>query len=70
MKKFLALLLSLLMVFSLAACGSGGGGGTGSEDDGVDYANMSMEELYELAKAEGGLVEVYATTVDAQVACK
>ena len=70
MKKFLALLLSLLMVFSLAACGSGGGGGTGSEDDGVDYANMSMEELYELAKAEGGQVEVYATTVDAQVACK
>ena len=70
MKKFLALLLSALMVFSLVACGSSGGGGSVSEDDGVDYANMSMEELYELAKAEGGKLEIYATTTDAQVACK
>ncbi|MCQ2443512.1 MAG: extracellular solute-binding protein [Oscillospiraceae bacterium] len=70
-KKFLALLLALLMAFSLVGCGgSGAGGAGGSSGDDVDYENMSMDELYELAKAEGGQVEVYSTTTDAQVACK
>lgn len=71
MRKYLALLLALLMVLSLTACGGASGDGTGSSnDDEIDYENMSMAELYELAKDEGGQVEVYATTVDAQVACK
>lgn len=39
-------------------------------DDGVDYNHMTMDELYELAKAEGGTIEVYSTTTDASTAIK
>ena len=72
MKKFLAFLLCALMMASLVACGNSGNDGNVQDgsDGGMDYEHMSMDELYELAKAEGGQVEVYATTVDAQVACK
>ena len=38
--------------------------------DGKDYNHMTMEELYELAKAEGGTIEVYSTTTDANTAVK
>ena len=38
--------------------------------DGVDYNHMTMDELYELAKQEGGTIEIYATTTDASTAVK
>jgi len=36
----------------------------------VKYDSMTMDELYELAKAEGGVINIYATTTDAQTAVK
>lgn len=39
-------------------------------EDGVDWNHMSMEELYEMAKQEGGVVKIYATTTDANTAKK
>lgn len=69
MKKFLAILCSLLLMCTLFAC-SGGSGGSTSEDDGIDWEHMSMEELYEMAKQEGGVVKIYATTTDADTARK
>lgn len=38
--------------------------------DGIDWNHMSMDELYEMAKKEGGVVTVYATTSDANTAIK
>ena len=31
-------------------------------EDGIDWNHMSMDELYEMAKKEGGTVTIYATT--------
>ena len=51
MKKLIALLLAVLMVASLAACGSNNDGGSGSADAAndtaqeVDYSSMTLEEL-------------------------
>ena len=47
MKKLIALLLAVLMVASLAACGTSGDGGSGSADvaEEVDYSSMTLEEL-------------------------
>jgi len=70
-KKTLSVLLILAMLFSFVACtGNGGsnGGKTGGDD--IDYESMSMDELYELAKEEGGTITVYATTTDASTAAK
>ena len=39
-------------------------------EDGIDWNHMSMEELYEMAKQEGGVVKIYATTTDANTAKK
>lgn len=39
-------------------------------EDGIDWNHMSMDELYEKAKAEGGTITIYATTTDADVARK
>lgn len=71
MKKVLAILLALIMLFSFAACGggSGSGGNKGGLSD-EEYNQKTMDELYELAKAEGGVVEIYATTADANTAAK
>ena len=69
MKKVLAILLALCCVLGCAACGGGGNGGN-KENDAEKYNSMSMDELYELAKAEGGTIEVYATTADANTAAK
>lgn len=90
MKKLLALLMAIVMVLGLAACGSkedttapvddGSGEEPSTEEStlhlGVDLATgeefygpyyddwsyMSDEELYELAKEEGGTINVYATS--------
>ena len=38
--------------------------------DGIDWNHMSMDELYEMAKKEGGTITIYATTADADTARK
>ena len=88
MKKLISVVLTMLLIFTFAACGggSGGNGGGGSArsdqpktgvdaidvigEDGIDWNHMSMEELYEKAKQEGGVVKIYATTTDANTAKK
>ena len=39
-------------------------------EDGIDWNHMSMDELYEMAKKEGGTITIYATTADAATARK
>ena len=49
MKRFLALLLAAMMVFSLCACGNGGNGDTNVADDGaatLDFATGSDQGTY------------------------
>ena len=85
MKKILAVILSILMVGAIAACGGAANGGsqqtsdqpkTGVEaidiigEDGIDWNHMTQEELYEMAKKEGGVIKIYATTTDANTAKK
>ncbi len=70
MKKWLALLLAALLVLSVAGC-KPNGGGEQQESEKVDpYNDLTMDELYELAKAEGGKITVYSTTTDASSAAK
>ena len=75
-KRFIALLLAVLLCFALFGCGGGGESQTTTPapteatEAGPDYENMSMDELYELAKAEGGTITVYSTTTSAQTAAK
>ncbi len=45
-------------------------GATASAANEPDYDNMSMDELYELAKQETGTITIYATTSTAQVAVR
>ena len=84
MKKILAIILATAMVLALAACS--GGTQTGPEDDGtpktgraaidvigedgIDWNHLSTDELYEMAKAEGGTITIYSTTSDADTARK
>ncbi|MBQ2201992.1 MAG: extracellular solute-binding protein, partial [Clostridia bacterium] len=84
MKKLLAILLALTMVLSLAACSGGGQEGPSDDgqpktgraaidvigEDGIDWNHLSTDELYEMAKAEGGTITIYATTADADTARK
>lgn len=51
MKKFLAMLLALAMVFSLAACSSGNpsGGNNGNSADAIDDSMTSEDGTYEVA---------------------
>ena len=39
-------------------------------EDGIDWNHMSMDQLYEMAKQEGGTITIYATTADADTARK
>ena len=59
MKKLIALLCSILLLCSLFGC-SGSNGGNTRDNDNVDWEHMSMDELYEMAKKEGGVVKIYA----------
>ena len=86
MKKTIALILAVLMVLAGVSCSSGTGSNAGTQtndapktgveaidvigEDGIDWNHMSMEELYEMAKQEGGVVKIYATTTDANTAKK
>lgn len=38
--------------------------------DGIDWNHMSTDELYEMAKAEGGVIKIYSTTADGNTAKK
>ena len=84
MKKTIALLLTALLLCTAFACtGSGSGAAAISDqpktgvasidvigEDGIDWNHLSQEELYEMAKREGGVVKIYATTTDADTARK
>lgn len=84
MKKILAIILATAMVLALAACSGGGQGGPDDDgapktgraaidvigEDGIDWNHMSTDELYEMAKAEGGTITIYSTTSDADTARK
>ena len=84
-KRILACLLAFAMLFSVLTVTGCAKGSTSSEatSTGIaesdvsvqdsntpDYNNMSMDELYELAKLETGTITVYSTTTTAQVAVK
>ena len=85
MKKVFAVLMAVLMLAALACTGTSvAGTETGDEgavktgveaidaigEDGIDWNHMSMDELYEMAKQEGGVITVYSTTSDANTAIK
>ena len=57
-KKVLIMVLAMLLVFSAAVFAGGddekSDSGKGKVDASVDYDSLSMAELYELAKKEGG----------------
>ena len=66
MKKLLAIVLSCLMVFSLAACGGGGsgiGGGSSGDEGGNDYENAGFTKAQRKVIAE----EIGVTTEDEKV---
>ncbi|HWP21696.1 MAG TPA: hypothetical protein VN417_03045 [Candidatus Cryosericum sp.] len=80
-KRLLAWLLTLallLSVISVAGCAKNdaateepaAAGAEAEESTGPDYDNMSMDELYELAKQETGTITIYSTTTTAQIAVK
>lgn len=54
------------------ASAAGEQAGTAEEpvNEGPDYENMSMEELYQLALQEKGVIRVYSTTTTASIAVK
>ncbi len=79
MKRLLAFVIALLLVFTLIGCNGQEsssappvqttkpvpGETTGADpepsgDDEIDWNNLSDEELYEMAKEEGGIINVYA----------
>ena len=69
--RFLICTLLLALVFTFAVFAGGDEekkGGSAASD--IDYDSLSMAELYELAKKEGGTIKVYATTADANTAIK
>lgn len=70
MKKLIAILCSLLLLCAAFACSGSNGTNANVEDDGIDWEHMSQAELYEMAKQEGGVVKIYATTTDAETARK
>ena len=81
-KRLLAWLLTLallLSVTSVIGCAKNDaateepaaqGAAEAEESTGPDYDNMSMDELYELAKLETGTITIYSTTTTAQIAVK
>ena len=71
-KIFIAMLI-MLLVCTMAVFANGDeekSGKKGKIDSSIDYDSLSMAELYEIAKQEGGTVKVYATTTDASTAVK
>ena len=80
MKKTIALLLALIMVFALAACGSGGGGQSAAPKEGaltifnskMEIQSQMEEMAKEYSKEKGIPVEVYysSDTVAAHMSTK
>ena len=70
-KAFIAVLVMMLVfTFAVFAGGDDEKKSSGKVDSSIDYDSLSMAELYELAKKEGGSVKVYATTTDASTAVR
>lgn len=72
LKKLFACILAALLVLSsiaLMGCGSSDNGEQGDSEE-LDYNNMSMDELYELALLETGTITIYSTTTLAHTAVK
>jgi len=80
-KRLLAWLLTLALLLSVIAvtgCAKNdaateepaAAGAEAEESTGPDYENMSMDELYQLAKQETGTITIYSTTTTAQTAVK
>ena len=64
MKKFIALLLAMVMVFALCACGNNNDNKDNSDDQAKDYSSMTLDELKaELKTVEDGKLTV-ATSPD------
>ncbi len=83
MKRAIAIILIGLLVCTAFACKKKGNSSAVSDEpktgveaidvigaDGIDWNHMTQEELYEMAKKEGGVVKIYATTADADTARK
>ena len=73
-RRLFAILFALMLAFAVFAVGcqqTGDPAEPGADaDEGPDYDNMTMEELYELALQETGKITIYSTTADAQAASK
>ena len=64
MKKFIALLLAMVMVFALCACGNNNDNKDNSDDQAKDYSSMTLDELKaELKTVEDGKLTI-ATSPD------
>ena len=61
MKKFLILMISIVMVFSLAACGGNGGSGGSSESSNAYNLDMKSTEAQPMS-AERASAEVLRET--------
>lgn len=64
MKKFFALLLALVMVFSLAACGSGNTGSDDSRNDDISSENAEIKETDAPSGSDGEAVVEFPVGVD------
>ena len=64
MKKFIALMLAMVMVFALCACGNNNDNKDNSDDQAKDYSSMTLDELKaELKTVEDGKLTI-ATSPD------
>ncbi len=70
LNKVLLSILVMMLVFTFAVFAGGDDEKKGKVDSSIDYDSLSMAELYELAKAEGGTVKVYASTTAASSAIR
>ncbi len=68
--KVLLAALVFMLVFTFAVFAGGDDEKKGKVDSSIDYDSLSMSELYDMAKKEGGTIKVYATTTDASSAIR
>ena len=72
LNKILLSVLVMMLVFTFAVFAGGDDEkkGKGKVDSSIDYDSLSMAELYEAAKKEGGSIKVYASTTAASSAIR